>query len=752
MADPKDLGYRPGPTEQTRKQQADAAEEKAQATRKKDELEKQKRVKEEEIAGITPEAETDEEQIKELIEKIDLMIGECDAIIERADAVLETIFPTFSMAGYYSNDDYPVLNSNVRDIFGTPGNISTGVVDKDGMELTPGLMECIVDIATYAKEKPSTDDLANPEGLKEELSKIFPSKFNLFPRLLIELFLMFLKLTVKFFLSPMCKFFGKLPFGIGPEIRKAIQKVGNYIFEKIYDLKVLVLEQAKEPPPPPFQEEDICSKVVLDELEEPQFTVEAAIAEMKGGKGGCDQCQDNCKPTVEQIEGAKAAVKELIRLQNSDKKNTSADVSIITQLMQLKGQTVEIKATVGGLEVDVLPGGRHVPYVIGDAGRRNILAFLEVLEERLKGIDILISNAVNLEFLSVGQKEFLCCVVRLLFLEFVEFDLVGKDVEDYLKKGWKYKDLRPNKRTIAYLKMLEVILSYFLAQAQYNILIQLPLLSLDFFMAAVKKAIAEVLTVASQGIFEPITTSFNEWLKDPTFKQAVELCAPLDWMINFILCGFNNLQIKVFDFLAKLWIEGNETIKSYDSHMSLTLRTRNLKIFSNIIDFILRNTEALRTFCDVDKLSSPQETKTMIRLLVDSLSTDMHEAPPAPGEVIDAADTDDNEARERAKKVFTPVMDPDRVLGPDPDSFINSQLGRGMNGEFAELNVAESPMYVGPEVMEKRMAVEVPITDMKSATLSSIMGCGNELKEMLQTNTSAWKELKKKNTISHLKL
>jgi len=690
-------------------------------------------------------------QARELINRTQDELQSVDARISAAEDIL---YSSNSMLGHYSNEEYPRLNRAMRDLLGV-GDL----VQEDGFDLTPETLACINKIATYSEPAPTQAELQDPDALTEKIEKNFPTKEQLWPGLLYRLFFMFFTLTVKYIFTSLCKMSRVLPdeiigIDVGIAIRKMFKKAANYLFYIINNLsakvnpKIIGVKSYHS-----FQaylkekSVDVCSKQSMDELEDPD-TMSSVVDQYTIQEEGCKQCNEGCKPTPEQPGLAKQAIKELLIAQIKNKSNTKTDISSTLILEQLKNQSKNIKESLTGYEIAIEDKPSGEASVLGTV-RGTILGHLIMIEELVRGMDITVSRVINLEFISPAAKDFVCCFVRLIFFAFADADKLGSDVTEFLKDGLDSKNinkkLQPNKQTIAILKMLDSVLSYMMGQAQYNMLIQLPIDS-EFIMGAMKQALAETLTMFNETISFPINVAFTKMFEIPSFKVAAELCVPFSYVANLATCGFQMLQNKIYELIAKLWMEGNETMKSFDSFLTLSLRVKNLKIFSSLINFVLDNTAALQQFCDVDKLTTPEEIERIKTMLENEIPVTVYD------DRVPVPDDNNSDAAKKTKILMTPIFKADDPIGPDDNDFINSQYGRGLAGEFGELDMELSPMYVEPEELEKKWAIEVPIKDSKTITLRAAIGCGNDFKEILAESASAMKELKDENVISHLKL
>ena len=678
-------------------------------------------------------------------------IENADRVVDRADLFLEKSVPNRPL-------NVPASMKENLDVLEIP---ATPVPPADNPKgppvaytLSPAQVDCVTKIAAtnqyedeLTKHTPTPTDpnaaLATVNKISnEEIDKNFP-QFGI--SLILMLFWIIFKLTVQKILGAFCRFFKKLNF----EVVAVKVRIGDMIIETVIEPVGYFLIRSSH----------VCDEEIDINLYLEQEVAKARKHIMEGGiydpykdVEQTDKCDPNYIPRNDEIAAAREINKEMMKNELNEQNTTDHRATLSSVVRQSRSTAVRYGVYGGDIikTYEEAPGVYHVTEVQG-----TIIGFFSQMNGILKGIDKGISAAVQLRFLTPRAREWVCCFVRIFYyvLPHITGKKDAKGVYDFFqgKAGIK---IGKKEKLIA--EALDIILGYALGSSYINIDLEFPF-DTDLIMAAFYESLAEVLGMIMDMIYQKldlilgdlegtcivrnedggisIGTQDSPQEKVICFDTLLALCPPFQYFWDLIRCNINNLLGNIFDLLAMLWLKGNEMMKSFDSTIDIVIMARNVNFFKNIIRLLENLGARLRQFCDLDKVTTPEDVEAILA-------------------EVDKADPDGAKRKEDREQLtaaensllMTPTYpDPDIPLGPDPDAYVNADLLRRDRGAgVLDVNLQNSPLYprTGAAAEEQKKEVEAvgdaaldpksPLSDSALDPNATIEPCGDAFKELLQ--------------------
>lgn len=774
-----------------------------------DELDERKRIKQESDRQSTERQkakfynETEKEEITnddlqefDTLEAISLdrflklankVLSNAEGIIKRSDTILDNVVPKESVI---------IPGEMITDIedLGGPAYTKEG----DDIKLSPEAIDCLVRIASYdperakiAREKPTADDpnvalkylkdLTDEDNLNDHFPKFGPLDLLFFVIRIAGV------IIVTKLLNPFCRIFGGTLGVFLSKLTEPIQKVVEWIngfapgkplgdsnrykidlkaeidrvsldatgfidktvrtpnMQKALGDRTPLRMKSCEKTPVPI---DLVGKEVRALRRD---FINCSLPGTNSTKDVGDICDPVYTPSTGQVATAQKIVKRIIKQELTDEGgNGQSTVARVALVRNLRKQAVSYdflaRDTINQLTTANDPPATDAPDLFTiDKHRAALMGFFSNLNGQLKGLDKGLSAIVELEWMTPKAKEWVCCLVRLLYvyLPWVSSKVFGgatKKKAEELQKQWHdfvsgKKDWKISSKDMILLEALDSILGWIFGSATINIDIEFPFDS-DFVMSVIKETLAEVLSLVFSMIFSQLTFAWEAGMKNfcakdsspkLCFEDLAELCTPFKYLFNLIRCNLNNLYANLMEMLSMLWLEGNQSLRSFESTFEVLLMRRNVFLFRNIITLIGNFGSRLRQFCDVDEISTNEDVKKLLDEIDNKTSnTELSE--------LDA---------DTANILTSPIYpNPDSPAGPDPDAYINSQFMRKDRGAgVLDINLQSSRIYnpvtedeqkevdkVGKESLDPKS----PVSDAAVDSKAGIDPCGERFKALIR--------------------
>ena len=393
-------------------------------------------------------------------------------------------------------------------------------------------------------------------------------------------------------------------------------------------------------------------------------------------------CSDeNRQPSPNEIEAASNILDEVQRVAKESPESKMKDYFGLMATTSAEEESVTLKASMvsanNKIEMVKLTkdNGIFNTSKLGkvNAGKNDVFKFddkfvkyLSMVSEMIRNIDIMVSGAIELKFLSYRYRDTICCFIRLLYAMFIgndDYKVLGKNVAKQVQdkmSEWndKYQDIESEinksvKKIQVVASLFDSLLSTFTTTVTTQFDVEIGDFSLSglgkFLVSQIRKATFEALAGLNEALFGTLRKLIFGFLnsaidKDIELKKAIGECDLFNIAINWLQCLLNWVESLILKLLSKIRGDQNLTWGRIQANLDVTFQNKQVTLLRDIIRLIGKYAMKIARVCNVNNIKDADAFTE----LIDNIANDLGTQPYMVG---------DNYNIQLSKELTTSVMD-----------------------------------------------------------------------------------------------